>query len=482
LQELEEEGRACYLEPGLWVAAEELELYQDAFQGDGANLQRIIRRSLRYRGAAGDLAIAERYALSLSRVQEMLEYLLSQGVIVPWDDLYVHKDLYDRASGARRTRMRATVVTAPGESYAHYLARQVVANSSPQEELQEALQQWQGFWYPYQRWGEVILPARVPRYQSRMLDTLIQSGQFVWRLNGEGGMRFDIPSLEEARSYPPYTNLAAEEEAALELLQRRGALFSSALLPVVPREKLPAVLLSLLSKGYITNDSTLPLTLLDAKEQEGKAKVQSRVALLESGRWEALPQLPELSWEELLRRGLNRWGILCRETAQQEGIPWSRALDTLRHWEYIGEVRRGYFVRGLSGAQFILNATAPQLMAQLAAPGEEYICLLACDPAQAYGSLLPHVTAAAFTLIPGTAVVLKGGVPVLLIERQGAVMRILDDRPLAAVQCFVERYRQGRIWPKKRNITVKNPSSELGDILLGAGFARSMLDFVLYRS
>ena len=122
------------------------------------------------------------------------------------------------------------------------------------------------------------------------------------------------------------------------------------------------------------------------------------------------------------------------------------------------------------------------MISQLATESEAYICLAANDPAQSYGSLLPHVQGISFLRIPSTAVVLCGGRPVLIAERQGAKLTFCDDKPLAALECLVTAFRQSRIWPKKIRISVKNPAQELAAILMGAGFSRSMQDFVLYRN
>jgi len=476
-------GKIVYVEPGLWIAAEDFPLYEGAFAGNNEAMMRIIRRCLRYRGAADAESIAERYALDPKNAQTLLDYLTDQNLVVPWENVYVHRDVFERASGMRRANIRAQIVTAPAHRYAAWLAQQTIISSDPQYDLQTALQRLNGCLFPRERWEDIILPARVLRYRPAMLDSFLQGGGFLWRLDEEGNLVFDIRDDSGAEAeYGEQDGLSVEEQLVLDLLRKRGAVFAAAMLPVVDREKLPDVLLSLMAKGLITNDSLKPVRLLKHRASEGKAKVRERLAVLDAGRWEALPDRREQEWEERLHQAMMRWGILCRETARIEEIPWPQALETLRLWEYTGTVRRGYFVRGLSGAQFIANETAPQMINQLATEREELLCLTACDPAQSYGSILSHEADMAFMCIPSTAVVLRGGRVALILERHGANMRFMDGQPLAAVNCFVTAFREGRIWSGRTRITVKNPDAKTADVLLAAGFSRTMLDYVLYRN
>ncbi|MCL2549063.1 MAG: DEAD/DEAH box helicase, partial [Symbiobacteriaceae bacterium] len=483
LNQLAEEGRARYIEPGLWIATEEALTYEGAFSGNHEAMQRIVRRCLRYRGAADAEGIAERYALDPESAQIILDNLVELNLAVPWEDMYVHRDVYERASGMRRARMRAQIVTAPPHRYAAWLAQQTVVSPDPQNDLEKTITNLHGYWFPRERWEETILPARVLRYQPRMLDTFLQNGSYRWRLDNEKNLRFD-PRLgsDIDAAYKEVLGLSKEEEIVLDSLRQRGALFASALLPLVDREYLPEVLLSLMQRGLISNDSLKPARILERRASEGKARVRERLTILEAGRWEALPELVEQDWEERLRKAMGRWGVLCRETAKEEEIPWGQALETLRLWEYTGQVRRGYFVRGLSGAQFIANETAPQMIAELATERENYICLAACDPAQAYGNILLHLQDASFISLPSTAIILRGGRIALILERHGANLRFFDAQPLAALQSFVSAFRDGRIWSGRTRIVVKKPDPQTSDVLLGAGFTRSMLDYILYRN
>ena len=480
LNNLAESGRALYIEPGMWIAKEHEEQYLQAFGGEAESMQKIIRRMLRFRGAADAEGIADRYMLDPAGVEHMLDNLIAQGAIVPWENLYVHRDIYERASGIRRAGLRASVTTAAPDGYAAYLTQNVLRAGPPADLLAYGLNRLTGEYLPYERWEEAYLPARTVNYRPRMLDALLQTGGFCFRLDGENKLRFD-KSGAALGDYPDDGSLGGDEKLLLGILREKGALFSQGIKNCADIPGLPDALLSLLRKGYVTNDSFRPVRLLDSGAVEGKAKVRHRVMVLDAGRWEALRDTAEAPFEETLVAAMERWGLLCRETAQRHSINWENALEVLRIWEYTGQVRRGYFVRGLSGAQFVLNDMATQVMHALNNPSPEYVCLAACDPDQAYGSILSHAEGASFICLPSVAVITSAGRPTMVLEKYGGVVRAFDDAPLASLQCFVKAFRQYRIWPAKNRIVVKNPGADVADPLMGAGFSRVAMDYALYR-
>jgi ATP-dependent Lhr-like helicase len=172
--------------------------------------------------------------------------------------------------------------------------------------------------------------------------------------------------------------------------------------------------------------------------------------------------------------------ILCRETAG--GLPWVTALELLRVWEYTGRVRRGYFIEGLSGVQFIREKDFAGTMLTLEQPRDEIIWLSALDPAQPWGKTLPHGQDRAFLNVIGTAVALHAGIPVAVFERQGKVLRVFDDTSLPEVlRAFAHDYSRRRIFPMLNRIIVTQYPNVAADALARAGFLREMQDYVLYR-
>ena len=90
------------------------------------------------------------------------------------------------------------------------------------------------------------------------------------------------------------------------------------------------------------------------------------------------------------RQLLARYGVVTHESLDGEigAWDWGIIYPELQRLEMRGEVRRGYFIRGLPGVQFALPEVVEQLRAGAtkAKDDEEPVVLLnACDPANLYG-------------------------------------------------------------------------------------------------
>jgi ATP-dependent Lhr-like helicase len=149
------------------------------------------------------------------------------------------------------------------------------------------------------------------------------------------------------------------------------------------------------------------------------------------GRWSRLevdddPGTATLAWSGVL---LERYGVLTRETlALDPWAPsWRDLAACLAAAELRGEVRRGYFVEGLSGVQYA-TAEAADALGERAGDraGESPPVLTSTlDPANLYGSGAPldidllEGGTARLTRAPGNFLVLCGGRPVLIIEAYG---------------------------------------------------------------
>jgi ATP-dependent Lhr-like helicase len=188
----------------------------------------------------------------------------------------------------------------------------------------------------------------------------------------------------------------------------------------------------------------------------------------------------ELDMKQQLERVFDRVVILCRETAG--GMNWSEALSVLRVWEYTGRVRRGYFIEGLSGIQFIREKDFNGTMAVLEQSGNQLVWLPASDPSQPWGKYLPHSKDRAFLNVAGTAVALKGGMPVMVFERQGKVLRVFEAADLdESLQAFVQDFNGKRLYQTLNRLVVKQYPAFAAPALSAAGFIREMQDYVLYR-
>jgi ATP-dependent Lhr-like helicase len=284
--------------------------------------------------------------------------------------------------------------------------------------------------------------------------------------------------------------LDGDEQGIVDILRKRGASFVTALSSHKTERPLYEVLFSLMEKGVVHADSFTPVRQwLDrdklAKRDAGTAKrrVSARVMAMTAGRWDLARPLVQLTPEQMIGRAFSKVQVLCRETAASVlGVPWGVALQTLRMWEYTGRARRGYFVEGLSGAQYIAEESYSTVVRALELPADDWMWLAASDPNQVWGKSLPHALGANFANLQGSAVALAGGVPVAVFERQGHTLRVMDDGRLPeALSAFAEAFANRRVFPALKRLTVKQYPDGAAEALKKAGFAAVMLDYVLHR-
>ncbi|MFN2157908.1 MAG: helicase-related protein, partial [Anaerolineae bacterium] len=144
------------------------------------------------------------------------------------------------------------------------------------------------------------------------------------------------------------------------------------------------------------------------------------------------------------RQLLARHGIVTYESLADEvgAWEWGAISRQLRRLEMRGEVRRGYFVQGLSGAQYALPEAVERLRAarddqregrehlpgtrEGPAEAGELVVMNACDPANLYGPSregAPDTAAGeplAFSRLPSTWLVQERGRPALVASSGGA--------------------------------------------------------------
>lgn len=151
------------------------------------------------------------------------------------------------------------------------------------------------------------------------------------------------------------------------------------------------------------------------REKTKKAVVRQRVNLrvkaLQTGRWDIVRPVREKTIEEKLEACFRISPILSKETAAVCGLSWQEALSVLRVWEYTGQARRGYFVKDLSGAQFILGKDYESVVRRLQDPQKKLVWVNAADPAQCWGKILPHKEGRSFINVPGQRLPAMAGCP-----------------------------------------------------------------------
>lgn len=524
LESLAQSGRVLYLEQGLWIAAEEAGQYAVALGEAESRMQNaaddgrerfgtgayqevceeqlhIVRRMLRYRGAADAGQTAERYGWKLSLAEAVLEELCRQEKAVRQDDKYYHAELYRRARVRTLKNRREEIQTCPAEAYAALMLSHMDSSAPAEECLSRLLKRYAGMTLPVSYWEGILLPRWVNHYRGEKLDAYLAEGELFWHMEGKGGLRFDFqeeidwdaePGTQE--NHLTTNDLTEKEQLLYQTLQKRGASFMQSLNGVLGSESPYDILMSLLEKGLVYADSFVPVRQWieqdKARKATAKQRVSMRVKALRAGRWDIVRPLKasdsRQSMEETLEKCFDRCLVLCRETAAACGLPWQEALCVLRVWEYTGQARRGYFVEGLSGAQFIRGKDYASVIRMLDRNGQpsqrEMVWVNAADPAQCWGKVLPHREGRSFMNIPGNAVACCGGMPVAVMERQGNILRVFEEERLEeCLQMFVQEYKKGRIFPNLKRVVVKKYPESAGEALTCAGFFREMQDYVLYR-
>jgi ATP-dependent Lhr-like helicase len=227
--------------------------------------------------------------------------------------------------------------------------------------------------------------------------------------------------------------------------------------------------------------------------------LRRRVDRRTEGRWAALAWgRPEAEAQAVFQAGLllNRYGVVARELALMDPWlpPWRVLYEVLSRMELAGEVRRGYFVEGLSGAQFALPEAAQQLQdlhlpSTAAAPA---VLLHSQDPANLYGSGAPFDVALLdggtrpLLRRSGNWLVARAGRPVLLAEQQGRRLTALPSASRDDVRAAAALL-PGLVNGKAR-LTVEEwngrpvASTEGRELLEEAGFVRELQAMTLYAA
>ncbi|MDR2649696.1 MAG: DEAD/DEAH box helicase [Clostridiales bacterium] len=476
LERLAKAGRILYIDPGLWIAAEQRAEYESE------DLTGIARRCLRYRGGHTISALAGRYFIDETRAANILETLTERREAVLCDGLYYHADMFERARRRTITNLRGQARTQPPERYAALMAGRLNRQGSPAEQLAGAMEDLRGQDFPAALWEGALLPARVNGYRPGLLDDLLASGEFYWHITDSRNVafeRYDESDWDTEGRQPE--NLTADETVVYEALSKRGASFWQSLSGVLNGRSPYDALIGLAEKGYVHADSFVSVRQMQAPELgDVKQRARIRAIVQTSGRWALVPRPRAPEPEKAMERAFKRSLVVCRETVA--GMTWSAALEPLRVMEYTGRARRGYFVEGMSGAQFIKAENFAQITAALEHPPEEIVWLCAADPNQVWGKALAHLPERAFTNIAGTFIAMRTGVPVMALERKGRIMRSFNPEYMcAALEAFVKNYENRRVLPLLNRVTVKTYPPDSGEFLEKAGFTKSISDYVLYR-
>jgi ATP-dependent Lhr-like helicase len=361
-----------------------------------------------------------------------------------------------------------------------------------------AARQLYGVSRPAELWERELFPARAESYDASAIARLIAAGEMVWVGGGAPTSQDATPVLANIRmlrrgtgrawlpeSHPPIGEAAT---STLDAMTRMGAVFFDELLAETSfsSRKLRDALRELVGAGLATNDTIDAMRavvrwrpLVSPRERSrpdptrwlpadyapsaNRHVVQRRPNLRRLPRWQR-PDLPgggdTDAWpgrwslvtsprvlgapndesalgEAVARQWLDRYGVVGREIWRRERpmVPWRAVYRELKRLEFRGDVRRGYFVRGLSGAQFALPEAVEALRAD--EPGDdEAVVIAAADPANVFSLPLPGDPARDPFVRPRSSsalLVAVGGRVVLIAERRGSRVAVRPETDEATV-------------------------------------------------
>jgi ATP-dependent Lhr-like helicase len=310
------------------------------------------------------------------------------------------------------------------------------------------LRQLYGLSRPVTGWERDYLKSRVRDYSGASLSGVMASGEIVWVGGTSTDDVTASVTLSRLRFFergtgnvwlPPDNGLAQERMSAsarvvYDFILHEGASFITDLQIGLSMTamSLRGALHELVALGLVTNDTAEamrqitrwkalppspaydPERWLPAEFFEGARPMRARPNVRRlpkwtrpdkprrdgvggwTGRWSlvrkpgVMGQTPDVEDQAttIARGWLERYGVVSRDWWRRERPPvsWRTIYQELKRLEFRGEVRRGYFVRGLAGAQFALPDAVERLREVAAADAQQspFSVIASSDPANPY--------------------------------------------------------------------------------------------------
>lgn len=437
--------------------------------------------------------------------------------------------------------------------------RNAIAERGKLAGLDTAMLPLQGWAATCTAWREEILPVRLPEFLFEQVDALLAQGDWHWQAVLEGEMAPVDPKIAFLhKAFPSDFILNANESAVtdefaeclLKSLTENGPGTSSELSARMsrPLTQVKEAIRRLVQVQQLTNEKVAFLDRFFAQEnrsdgRSGRQEMQSvqtnsggrrlnsfRALLAQQGvggrgmagrtntaigpamegRWRILNKTDAISHSEIDRDErlaawsailTERYGVVCREVVNfaAPGLAWSELADWLEAAEWRGEVRRGYFVEGLSGLQFTTDEISSELsrFCQTLSHGsnesETAIFLVsAVDPVNLYGASAPldlpllEAGKARLPRIPGNALVMADGKPVWIVQERGKRLTSLphasEELLKLALRFLVRNFtRISTKWTVGTLDDAPPVTTRWADELAELGFVRDGLSMTLYR-
>ena len=442
-----------------WIAVEDVALYRDAFGampppglptaylGEVSQpLRQIALRYARTHAPFTTREVAARFGVRPGQLAGTLHGLVAEGRVLlgefrpggverEWCDPEVLRRIRRRSLAA----LRGQVAPVAAEILSRFLLGWHGVSAGGDLIVEEALTRLEGVPVPFSELESRVLRARVRSYRPGDLDALTSTGEWVWVGHSPLGPRDGRVRLFRRErvglllgEVVPYEPEGPIHEALLEHLLQRGACFLVELRGAGPAgtraADVDSALWDLVWAGQVTNDTMQPLRALSAtRGARGRAGGGrwSRVQDLLFGADDAVPTEREHARAQSL---LERHGILARECLASEAARggWSALYPVLKAMEEVGKIRRGYFVEGLTGAQFAAPGAVDRLRSCRDGEDQTIAVIAATDPACPWGASLRWPGEERGSRGPrreaGASVALVGGEPWFWLSRSGRTL------------------------------------------------------------
>ena len=392
-----------------------------------------------------------------------------------------------------------------------------------------ALAQLRGLARPADSWERDILPSRVNGYDGVELSRLGASGALVWAAEPRrdappgtppavGKIRFFARGTGRLWLGEPLGDAALSDPArrVRDALRSQGASFTSdvSTTTALGQQATRDALRELVGAGLVTNDtvdalrdvlrwrSVFPLKRLkepdparwlpaDFTPSADRPVVQRRVNARRLPKWKRPDHEEVASWggrwslvhspgtlgaeaepsllaEQIARQWLDRYGIVSRDWWKRErpAVGWREIYHELKRLEFRGEVRRGYFVAGLGGAQFAIPEAVEMLRAGEQEGEDALVAMPVSDPANVYTLPLAPGTEADPLARPrgaGAMLVTRAGQIVLAAEGRGARLRVRGGATPGDVSAAARALAERLVGPRggrRRDLTVETIDGE----------------------
>lgn len=485
LQSLAEQNRIVHLMDLGWIAAGDAIMF-----GNEPSSNAILNRVHRTLRAHGPITLQQICAATLlpeGEIENALDKLVREKSIVKgllvegteetqWCDRNIMAELYRRAVAMRRTASEPA-----SRAFFHRFLLRWHHVSQPKQSLEDLIVRYYGLSLPSYVFEREILRSRVGIEDGGALSSaimelngLVHQGQIIVRAGqgvefiarGTGHIFVDkshLLAMTQALPEPAKTAFAFLQENGASLVrdiitgtgqstaQVEQGLSALANQGLASCDDYQAFLLMLQSNRPVSESDDLPKPLgqnvpaRNPRNRQTRAKIATRHSMrqrvqLHSGRWflntsfaVAGKELSESKRAEAQARLLlQRYGVLIKDWYRRESglLPWHQLFQTLKRLEWQGEVRRGYFVQGLTGIQFAFPE-AVELLEKLQ---------METKPAAASGILLSTVDPALpFGGAVGWDIADANGEKLVIVRSPGNHLLFMQEKPALYSENFGAR-------------------------------------------